>query len=78
MLLQLEEREKDRVAFNTMQRPDFDGTGGKHIQGNLQETWTEKLNKGWEQEPLLPLIPLGMKILYTAPKRHGKRANQEL
>merc|ERR1712110_594416 len=42
------------------ERPDFDGTGGREIQGNLHETWQEKLWKGWKQEPLLPLIPIGM------------------
>ena len=60
MLLQLEEREKERVAFQTMQRPDFDGSGGNRVQGNLHETWLDKLKKGWKEEPLLPLVPLGM------------------
>ena len=64
--LQLEDKEKERVAFETMKRPDFDGTGGMKIQGDIQETWTDKLYKGWQQEPLLPLVPLGMKM--TRPK----------
>ena len=57
--LQLEEREKERAAFATMQRPDFDGSGGTKIQGNMHETWLDKLKKGWQQEPLLPLVPVG-------------------
>ena len=72
-LLQLEDREKERVAFETMRRPDFDGTGGAKIQGNVHETWIDKFYKGWKQEPLLPLVPIGMKPLITAPsKSHGK------
>ena len=66
-MLQLEEREKERAAFATMQRPDFDGSGGVKIQGNLQETWVDKLKKGWQQEPLLPLVPIGMKSLVSGP-----------
>ena len=42
----MEEWEKERAAFATMQRPDFDGSGGTKIQGNLQETWVDKLKKG--------------------------------
>ena len=60
-LLQLEDKEKERVKFESMRRPDYDGTGGAKIQGDVHETWMDKLNKGWTQEPLLPLVPLGMK-----------------
>merc|ERR1711996_84990 len=52
-------KEKGRMTERRA-RPDYDGTGGRVIQGNLHETWQEKLWKGWKQEPLLPLIPIGM------------------
>ena len=66
-MLQLEEREKERAAFATMQRPDFDGSGGAKIQGDMHETWIDKLKKGWQQEPLLPLVPVGKKYLVSEP-----------
>ena len=68
--LQLEEREKERAAFATMQRPDFDGSGGTKIQGDMHETWIDKLKKGWAQEPLLPLVPVGMKSLVSVHPFH--------
>ena len=68
--LQLEERERERAAFATMQRPDFDGSGGAKIQGDMHETWIDKLKKGWAQEPLLPLVPVGMKSLVSVHLFH--------
>ena len=68
--LQLEERERERAAFATMQRPDFDGSGGTKIQGDMHETWIDKLKKGWAQEPLLPLVPVGMKSLVSVHLFH--------